>query len=138
MTLFCFVWGVLQCFAGIPLNDGAHVVLSPSFACSLVELKDKLGGASIHLSAKSTLIVAGRHIHFNRVDVDGALVVRAGETSEVRLDQISVHNSGWQFEEIDTSDVQIAEKYRIRGYVLQQEEQCVLEYTQAGVFTVNQ
>jgi hypothetical protein len=102
-------------------------------------LKEKLGGASsIHLSARSTLIVDGRDVHFNRVDVDGALVVRAGDASEVRLDQVSVHNDGWQFAEIDTSDSQIAEKYRIRGYVLQQSDQCVLEYTQPGVFTVNQ
>lgn len=201
----------MQTFAGVPVHDGAHIVLMPSFACSLHELREKLKGASIRISARSTLILEGSNVLINKLDLDGALVVRAApgmhfkqrylwhpvsltvfffpcgllhfsvsslrlfgrySGAEVRLDSVSVKNAGWNFQEIDTTDAKIAEKYavffcnidanignyqyshfftvlfcshplrhlrlRIRGYDIVRAEEKVIEFAEAGVFTVNE
>ncbi len=67
----------MQTFAGVPVHDGAHIVLMPSFACSLRELRQKLKGANIRISARSTLILDGSNVLINKLELDGALVVRA-------------------------------------------------------------
>ena len=73
-----------QAFAGVPVHDGAHIVLMPSFACSLHELRDKLAGANIRVSARSTLILDGSNVLINKLDLDGALVVRAAPGINVK------------------------------------------------------
>jgi UDP-sugar pyrophosphorylase len=129
---------VPKIFAGVPVRDGAHIVVAPQFASSLVELRERLAGATVRVSSQATLVLDAANLSINRLDVDGALVVRAAPDAEVRLDSVTIRNRGWQFQEIDTADATHAEKYRIRGFVLQKHEQTELEFATAGIHIVNQ
>jgi hypothetical protein len=66
-----------QTLAGIPVHDGAHLVLTPRFACSLTELRDKLSQTALFkVSARSTLVLDAPQLSVNRLEVDGTLVVK--------------------------------------------------------------
>jgi UDP-sugar pyrophosphorylase len=107
-----------QQFAGIPVELGAKIVISPSFGITQAEIAEKLKGADIELSARSTLVLDGEHIQIKKLKVDGALVVSAKAGSKVVVDGLTVQNAGFKFVEIDPTDKGNDQKYRIRGYVL--------------------
>ncbi len=86
-------------------------MLSPSFACSLLELRDKLQHtARISLSARSTLVIDACDVDIHSLTVDGTLVVSAVSDAQVRLEQVTVANRGWYFAELDVA-ADIPEKY---------------------------
>jgi hypothetical protein len=64
--------------SGIPLDLGARVVLSPSFAVTTEELGRKLGAGPVRLSSRSTLVVDGEDVCLESLDLDGTLVIRVG------------------------------------------------------------
>ncbi len=102
---------LLQTISGQSFQDGAHVVLSPSFACSLLELRDKLQHTTrICLSARSTLVIEAPDVAINSLTVDGSLVISAVSDAQVRLEQVTVANRGWCFAELDAA-ADIPEKY---------------------------
>lgn len=111
--------GPAEEFAGIKIHNGAHVVLSPSFATTFVELKQKLSGSKISISSRSTVIVDGRHIEIKHLNVDGALVLQADKGAEVAVESLDVKNDGWSFSPIDPNDKTFPDSLRIRAYQLE-------------------
>merc|ERR1719373_835456 len=105
-------------YAGIPVLDGAKVVLSPATGLSLAQVKEAfVGGENIKISDRSTLVVEG-DVTIKALELDGALTLRARPGCSLVVESLKVTNTGCDFAPIDVNDVSIQEKYRIRGYML--------------------
>lgn len=71
--------------AGFKLHDPAHIVFEPSFGPTYKEFAAKFSNpADVVVSQRSTLLLLGRDIVVDSLDVDGTLVIEAvpGEQSE--------------------------------------------------------
>jgi UDP-sugar pyrophosphorylase len=108
-----------QLIRGIPFTSGPRVILRPSFALTLAEVRERIHGGSI--SGDSTLILDG-DIRLENVTVsDGAaLVISAAPGASLTVKDLAV-SSGQSFvlqeltdAEMSSSDV--PEYLRIRGY----------------------
>jgi UDP-sugar pyrophosphorylase len=100
--------------AGIPVTAGPRVILSPSFAVTQKELRDKV--QTVSLSTRSSLVLDGRHITLKNLTLDGALVIEVrNKDAHVVVDGLSVHNQGWKFAECDAM---APETVQIRGYTM--------------------
>ena len=127
----------LEMVKGIPVDDGARIVLCPGFGVTIKEMASKLKG-DISVTERSTLVLDG-DIEIDGLKLDGALVVRAkGKGTKVVIKNLSVVNKGYEFAAIDIEDEQIAEKYRIRGYVVKKEEGRVIEFENGKTNVVSQ
>lgn len=89
-------------FAGIPVLYGARVVLYPSFGVTLKDVQDRLTG-NISITERSTLIIEGDVI-INGLKLDGTLIVRATNKSQIHINNLSVVNKGWEFKNVDIND----------------------------------
>jgi len=105
-------------YEGIPVLNGAKVVLSPATGISLAQVKQAfVGGENIKISDRSTLVVEG-DVTIKGLELDGALTLRARPGCSLVVESLKVTNTGCDFAPIDVNDVSIQEKYRIRGYML--------------------
>jgi UDP-sugar pyrophosphorylase len=109
--------------AGIPVTRGPRVILCPAFAITQKEILKKIDGGRI--TERSSLILEGHHLTVRNLDLDGALIIRAGENTHVMVDGLVVRNKGWQLQELDSTQ-EYPEPIRIRGYVMNKHE--TLEY----------
>jgi UDP-sugar pyrophosphorylase len=98
-------------FLGISARLGARIVLRPSFAISLEEMKTKVKG-KIRISKRSTLILDG-DIVLNGLDLDGAL--RIVGNGAIRPN-IVVHNIGGRLDPIRGDLEAQPPSLRVRGY----------------------
>jgi len=127
----------LEMVKGIPVDHGARIVLCPAFGVTIKEMAARLKG-EISVTERSTLVLDG-DIEIDGLKLDGTLVVRAkGKGTKVVIKGLSVANKGYDFAGIDINDEQIAEKYRIRGYVLNKEEERVIEFDNGKTNVVSQ
>jgi len=105
-------------YEGIPVQSGAKVVLSPATGLTLNQVKASFaGGENITISDRSTLVVKG-DVTIEKLDLDGGLVLHARPGCKLVVKSLTVKNAGCAFNPIDVNDSAIAEKYRIRGYML--------------------
>mmetsp|Transcript_6716 Transcript_6716/g.16439 ORF Transcript_6716/g.16439 Transcript_6716/m.16439 type:complete len:213 (+) Transcript_6716:1675-2313(+) len=122
---------------GIPCSKGAKVVFNPSFSCSLEQLKSRFPNPSdVKISTNSTLVLEG-DITIKSLDLNGTLIVTAAPGASVVIDGEKVSNDGYQFKMLDDpEDKSVDEKFRIRGYVL--DEKAATKYTcdKAGKWVV--
>jgi len=116
-------------FEGIPVPNGAHIVYKASFAVCLADVKKKCtGGKKIQISKRSTLILEG-DITLKKLELDGALHLKAAPGAKVVIDGLVVKNNGAEFSRINVDDQSFEEKYRIRGYNLKVQDMKVMEFT---------
>ncbi len=125
---------------GIPMTPGPRVVLRPSFAMTLGEVRAKVAGGSIR--GQGTLVLEGSEIRLENVDIaDGAaLVVKAVNGAEVTVRNLRVENAG--FELLPLSEAELAnddtpEYLRIRGYRIENRGALVHEFTEPGNYVVD-
>jgi len=111
----------LQEYNEIKVQEGAKVVLAPSFGVTRAEVRSKITG-KVTISDASTLILDG-DITINNLVLDGTLIVKAAAGASVRLEDVRVNNKGWSFIPNAPSDKGLDEKYLIRGYTLKKTEQ---------------
>ena len=97
--LFCFMQaGVkieapkIETFNGQEVEVWPRIVWNPEWGLTFADVKLKFSGVS-SVSQCSTLVIEGKHILFDNVNLDGALIVRAVENAEVYLAL-----SAWNFE----------------------------------------
>jgi hypothetical protein len=102
-------------FEGIKVHGGAKVVLAPSFATTMAEVRARVHGASVTISDRSTLVLEG-DVRLESLDLDGTLAVRAAPGAAVVVAGLVVRNGGSTFRPI--SDLEREEKFAIRGYHL--------------------
>ncbi|MBM4153241.1 MAG: hypothetical protein FJ220_06950, partial [Kiritimatiellaceae bacterium] len=80
---------------GIPFTPGPRVLLRPSFAMTLAEVRSKISGGSI--SGDATLILDGEQIGLKNVTITAgsALVARASDDKPVQLQDCTISNAGY-------------------------------------------
>mmetsp|Transcript_13021 Transcript_13021/g.42421 ORF Transcript_13021/g.42421 Transcript_13021/m.42421 type:complete len:620 (-) Transcript_13021:80-1939(-) len=75
---------------------GPHVVLHPSFATSVVDLRRKFTDpAKVRVSRRSTLLLTGPNVEIRHLDLDGALDVDASNPgSSILIRSLTCRNDG--------------------------------------------
>jgi UDP-sugar pyrophosphorylase len=106
--------------AGIPVTPGPRVILCPAFGISQQEYEQKVQG-QISITKRSSLVLEGHHLTIKGLQLDGALVIRAGEESHVTVDGLKVVNEGWNLQELDPNK-EYPESVLIRGYTMNRKE----------------
>ena len=113
---------VAATYRGVRLEQGAAVVLDPSFAPCLSLLRPKLPHPGrIAISERSTLLVDGTDVCIEQLELDGALEVRVCAGASLTIRSLHVRNDGWQFDQLSDAVLKSAscpEVLRIRGYTL--------------------
>lgn len=121
--------------AGIPVTQGPRIILCPSFGISKQETVDKIKGP-VSLTQRSALVLDGHHLTLNGLEVDGALVIRAGDDSHVTVEGLKVRNEGWELQELDP-DQDYPETVRIRGYTMNKKETREYIVNEPGHFIID-
>ncbi|WP_269525875.1 UTP--glucose-1-phosphate uridylyltransferase [Coraliomargarita parva] len=124
---------------GIPVITGPRVLLRPSFALTLEEVRSKIQGGRI--AGDATLVLEGKDITLQDVDVaeGAALVIKACEGAKVTVCNRKVANDGFQI--VELTDVELADEatpeyLRIRGYRIEDRGAEVHCFTEPGEYTV--
>lgn len=90
------------------------------------------------ISASSTLVLEG-DVEVERLELDGALVVRAAPGAAVRVAALAVRNAGWRFVPLEEPEAAAApEHLRIRGYGLRREGERRLCFPEPGQYVVDE
>ena len=106
----------------VTIEEGAKVVLDPESGCVTEEIHRHVGEGVV-LKAGSVLIVKSRTWYIENTVIDGCLII--GERGAV-LKGSTIKNEGWRFKEIDENDETIPVVIRMRGYMVEKKEKCVL------------
>ena len=120
---------------GIPFTPGPRILLRPSFAMTLAEVREKIKGGSI--SGDATLVLEGKGITLKNVEIapGSALVIKACDGAKVAVKNLRVENDG--FELVNLSDEEqnspaTPEYLRIRGYRIENRAAQIAEFKEPG------
>ena len=92
---------VERSFHGVDCHLGPAVVLHASFAPCLSVLRARLPTPhAVSISARSTLLVKGRGVTIEGLQLDGALELSCCDAATLRVVSLAVSNDGWQFDEL--------------------------------------
>ena len=105
---------------GIPVTPGPRVILCPAFGITQEEIQSKIQEGN-KVTQRSSLVLEGHNLVIKNLDLDGALVIRAGEDCHVLVDGLKVQNKGWELEENDP-EKEYEETVSIRGYTINKHE----------------
>mmetsp|Transcript_66535 Transcript_66535/g.138695 ORF Transcript_66535/g.138695 Transcript_66535/m.138695 type:complete len:666 (-) Transcript_66535:380-2377(-) len=122
-------------FGGISLDFSPMVVLHPSFGTCLSSIKKRIApDAQVKISAKSALVLDG-DIHIQgKLELDGALVIRAAPGAKVVVKKLSVANEGWTMvADEGASDDMV----QMRGYTVHKAKTEELVFNHPGDFVVD-
>lgn len=122
----------------IPFTLGPKVLLRPSFAMTLAEVREKISGCT--LSRESTLILEGPSIFLKNVELSGssALVVKACIGAKVTV-KGCFSNLG--FEQVMLTKEELAsdkvpEYLKIRGYRFEDRGAAIHEFNEPGEYVI--
>jgi len=124
---------------GIPFTPGPRVLLRPSFAMTLAEVRSKISGGSICGSA--TLILDGENIMLDHVEITGpsALILKAGQGADVTVKNRKVKNSGFEVVKLSSEEQNSSttpEYLRIRGYRIENRGAEIHEFPEPGDYEI--
>jgi UDP-sugar pyrophosphorylase len=122
---------------GIPVTQGPRVMLCPSFAITQEEILDKFEGSNVRITQRSSLVLEGHHLKIKNLDLDGALVIRAGDRTHVTIDGLKVKNRGWELVE-NIPEKDYPETVSIRGYTMAKHESKVYVLDEPGTFVIEE
>jgi len=123
-------------FNGMAVEALPRVVLSPSFAPTLADVKAKVKAGSIILSPGSVLVLDGADIRVEGpLQVQGALVVRAAPGAKVVVGPLKVQNAGWAWQALKDGE-ESKEEEKIRGFRVVKTETRSIVYDKPGTYTV--
>ncbi|MFA7256343.1 MAG: hypothetical protein WC047_02045, partial [Kiritimatiellales bacterium] len=120
---------------GIPFTPGPRVLLRPSFAMTLAEVREKIKGGKI--SGDATLVLDGKDIALENVEITAgsALVIKAADGAQVTAKDLKVENDGFELVPL-TADEQNSpatpEYLKLRGYRIENRDAQIAEFTKAG------
>ena len=107
-------------FLELPLELRPAIALSPRFALTVDDVMSRVpGGSQVTVSSRSTLVLDG-HVTLHSLELDGALVVKAGPGVRIAVKGCKVANAGWEWRALTPEETKAApEAIAIRGYTLQ-------------------
>lgn len=123
---------------GIPFTPGPRVLLRPSFAMTLAEVREKIKGGKI--SGDATLVLDGKNITLENVEITAgsALVIKAADGAKVTAKDLKVKNDGFELVPL-TADEQASavtpEYLKLRGYRIENRAAKVCEFDQPGEYS---
>jgi len=125
---------------GVPVADGARVVLSPRFALTLGDVAARVSGGS--LDAASTLVLDGAGITLRDVHLRGSagLWVRAVDGASLRVEGITLDEAGFHpvaLTEEELADPAVPDFLKIRGYRVVAEAPLVVELEEPGEYVLD-
>jgi UDP-sugar pyrophosphorylase len=123
--------------SGIPITEGPRVVLCPAFALTREEVLNKVKGNNNKISPRSSLVLDGHHITIQNLDLDGALVIRAGKDTFVAVDGLKIRNKGWSLIENDPNK-KYPEAVSIRGYTMAKVQTAEYLLDEGGSFFIGE
>ena len=94
-------------FGGLKLAFGAKILIDPTFALTIEDLRKKFAGVN-SISKESTLILRGSRTHLQDLKLDGYLKAEDGEVKGEVLNKERI-----VFEHCKDTDDEI---FRIRGF----------------------
>jgi UDP-sugar pyrophosphorylase len=122
---------------GVPFTPGPRVLLRPSFALTLAEVREKIRGG--YISGDATLVLDGREISLENVEIaeGAALVVKAVEGAKVRVKDLRVRNGGFELVPLtpeEQTSAAVPEYLRLRGYRIVNRSAQVYAFTEPGEY----
>ncbi|OWM85127.1 hypothetical protein CDL15_Pgr027914 [Punica granatum] len=123
-----------QVFNGQEVEVWPRIVWTPKWGLTFSQIKKKVGG-SCSVSQRSTLVINGRDICVEDLNLDGALLVNSVNEAEVKVEG-TVQNKGWVLESVDYKDTSAPEEIRIRGFRFNKVEQLERTYNKPGKFSL--
>ena len=84
-----------ETYAGVPLSFPPLITLLPAFATCISEVKERVKGAKVRISARSALVIGGDVTVQGTLDLDGALSIRAGPGAKVTVRNLRVSFGGF-------------------------------------------
>jgi len=123
----------LVTIGGIPVTPGPRIIICPAFAITQEEVVNKIQGGSI--TERSSLVLEGQQLVVKNLELDGALIIRAGPQCEVEVDGLTVKNKGFELEEIPEG-AEVEEAVRIRGYTMAKNEVMEIIIEEPGKYYV--
>jgi hypothetical protein len=129
-------------YAGVEVDEPAHIVLHPIVGVSQKEVRSKFsGGQNVHITADSTLVVDVHNIQVESLNLKGTLIIDAKSSPtdiNITVKNLTVKNDGWHFRELRPDEFdQVDQKYAVRGYVLNKKGQDVYQFTKPGSYTLS-
>jgi UDP-sugar pyrophosphorylase len=123
----------------IPFTPGPRVLLCPSFAMTLAEVRQKIKGGSI--SGEATLLLDGKNITLEKVAVaaGSALVIKAVDGAVVTVKNLTVKNDGFELVRLSDEEQNSSatpEYLRLRGYRIENRAAAVYEFTAPGEYII--
>lgn len=129
-----------QLIRGIPMIPGPRVLLRPSFAMTLAEVREKISGGAI--ADDATLVLDGKNIKLENVTVTpgSALVIHACDDADITVKNLTVENAGFEIvpltdDELNSDDT--PEYLRIRGYRIENRGAQVHAFTEPGEYEID-
>jgi UDP-sugar pyrophosphorylase len=124
---------------GIPFTLGPRVLLRPSFAMTLAEVREKIKGGKI--SGDASLVLDGKEISLENVEItDGsALVIKATDGAQVTAKDLKVENDGFELVKLTDEEQNSAatpEYLKLRGYRIENRAAAVYSFDQAGEYNL--
>ena len=125
---------------GIPFTPGPRIILRPSFALTLDEVKERIKGGSV--SGASTLVLDGG-IKLENVTVAGgaSLVISAVHGATVTVKNLNVSSGpSYLLEELSPREIasdEIPESLRIRGYKIVNQEVKKITIAEEGAWEID-
>jgi len=128
-----------ESICGIPFTPGPRVLLRPSFAMTLAEVRSKISGGSI--SGSASLILDGENITLDHVEITGpsALIIKAGQGARVTVKNRKVKNRGFEVVTLSAEEQNSSttpEYLRIRGYRIENRGAEIHEFPEPGDYEI--
>ena len=124
-------------FASLPFEDGARVVLCPSFGTTVAEIRSRFPSPHlVHISDRSALVLDG-DIIVHQLELDGHLVIKAQPGSRITIKCLRVLNEGSTLESLDEELIeQRSPNEKVRGYHLRIHENLLISSEHLGEIVV--
>jgi len=121
----------------VPYSEGAKVVFYRSFFTTADDVLSKIKGGSI--SNKSTLVIGGKNVYLEDVDIDGSLIINVVAGATLKVKGLKVQNEGWEFVQLTQEEMvspDTPEYLKIRGYKLVKKGQKVIDIQEPGKYEI--
>ncbi|HKL21900.1 MAG TPA: hypothetical protein VJ904_08845, partial [Tichowtungia sp.] len=126
-----------QRILNIPMTPGPRVILRPSFAMTLAEVREKINGGKI--SGEATLVLDGKDIALENVEITcgSALVIKAADGAQVSAKDLNIDNAGFELVELTATEmesVETPEYLKLRGYRIENRSAQIFEFNELGKY----